>query len=87
MNIGVYGTPVAASLVLLLGNRLLAGIRVRHTYPLSLMRPRSNCPHAETHLDSQKCLIREGRQNAERDSWNLKEATVSWASSGLAAWI
>ena len=34
MNIGVYGTLVAASLVLLLGNRLVAWIPVLHTYTI-----------------------------------------------------
>jgi glutamate:Na+ symporter, ESS family len=34
MNIGIYGTLVAASLVLLLGNRLVAWIRVLHTYTI-----------------------------------------------------
>jgi ESS family glutamate:Na+ symporter len=34
MNIGIYGTLVAASLVLLLGDRLVAWIRVLHTYTI-----------------------------------------------------
>jgi len=34
MNIGIYGTLVAASLVLLLGNRLVAWIPVLHTYTI-----------------------------------------------------
>jgi glutamate:Na+ symporter, ESS family len=34
MNIGIYGTLVAASLVLLLGNRLLALIPVLHAYTI-----------------------------------------------------
>jgi Sodium/glutamate symporter len=34
MNIGIYGALVAASLVLLLGNRMVAWIPVAHTYTI-----------------------------------------------------